>query len=295
MLLTIFTPIYNREKYVPRLFDTLLKQKCKNFEWIIIDDGSSDATKQEINKELKKQKNDFPITFLTKQNGGKQRAINDAVSIAKGKYFFILDSDDVLLSNATELIDKWCKEIENLSNYNEYAGVSGLCITPQGKYLSGVVTGKQYIDASNLDRYKFNLEGDMAEVYKTTILRRFPFKVFPNETFISEETVWNEIANNGYIMRWYMTPIYVGDYLVDGLTKNSIQRDINNYTGLIYQTKEALKLKPLKKQILSVGYFVDISKRKGYSLTKMKSNIKISKIKLFVCFFIWKVNTEIKS
>lgn len=295
MFLTIFTPIYNRERYVNRLFDTIEKQEYKDFEWIIINDGSTDKTEEKIKNKIKSKEFSVPITFITTANEGKQRAINKAVSIAKGKYFFILDSDDTLFPTTTKLINKWCEEIEQLPNYKKYAGVSGLRITQQGNYLSGIgVRKKKYIDASNLERYKYNLEGDMAEVYKTSILKRFPFKVFKNENFVSEETVWNKIASKGYIIRWHISPIYIGEYLSDGLTKNAVKRDIKNYQGLIFQTKESIRLKPFKKRILAIGYFVNISRKKGYSFDKIKKYINISRINLFIYYNIWRVFTLIK-
>lgn len=290
MFLTIFTPIYNRERYVDRLFKTITQQKKKNFEWIIINDGSNDMTRQKIEMLLANNKFTFPIKFLTVQNGGKQRAINRAVTEATGKYFFILDSDDMLFPDTTIKIETWCNEIEKLSNYNQFAGVSGLRVTPDHRYLSGTGDGSKYIDCSNLNRYKNNLEGDMAEVYKTNLLRKYPFKVFKGENFVSEETVWNKIAANGFIIRWYLTPIYIGDYLSDGLTKNSNFRDNRNYKGLVYQTKEAIRLKKLKKKITAIGYFVYISRQKNISWKIMKQYVKVPKTSLQLCYLVWKIH-----
>lgn len=105
MFLTIFTPVYNRGKYVSRLFDSIDAQTVKNFEWIIINDGSTDNTDEEIRKNIARKKRKFDIEYIKVKNGGKPRAINKAVQLAKGKYFFIVDSDDWLVPNAVELIN----------------------------------------------------------------------------------------------------------------------------------------------------------------------------------------------
>ncbi len=261
MFLTIFTPIYNRGRFVNRLFQTLENQKKINFEWIIINDGSTDNTDKIIKNHLQ-NRYPFSIRYLKTQNGGKQRAINTAVKMAKGRYFFILDSDDLLMPETTQIIEKWCKEISKLNNFSMYAGVSGTIITPNGKKLSGKEYDAKYIDLSNLERSKKNLLGDMAEVYKTAILKKYPFYVFKGENFITEESVWNKIAYDGYILRWHMYPIYIAEYLDDGLTKNAITRDMKNYQGLAYNTKLSLKVKRFKDRIIALNYYIYIGRRR---------------------------------
>lgn len=287
MFLTIFTPVYNRSKYMKRLFDSICNQNNKDFEWIIINDGSTDDTEKVIRNLIKNHKTNISIKFISKKNGGKQRAINDAVKIAKGKYFFIVDSDDKLTPDATQLVRKWCKEIDQLPDFNRYAGVSGLCETPSGELLSGTGDGRKSIDASNLDRHKYNLDGDMAEVYKTSILKKYPFKEFRGENFISEGTVWNQIAADGYILRWHMEPIYIGEYLPDGLTQNSVSRDIKNFKGLTYATKMDLKLMGIKLKIHFLNYYVKIGRKKGLSWKKISKLISVPKGVLIVQYYTY--------
>lgn len=288
MFLTIFTPVYNRDKYMPRLFKSIEKQKYKDFEWIIINDGSTDNTEKTIQNLIKENKYNFPVRYFKVKNGGKHRAINKAVKVAKGKYFLIVDSDDWLLPNATDLIKKWTETIEKLPNANEFAGVSGLIETPSGKILSGTGNGKKYVDASNLKRYKYNLEGDMSEVYKTSILKKYPFKEFKMENFLTERTVWNKIAADGYIIRWYMKPIYVGDYLQDGLTKNAFSRDMNNFNGLTYATKMDLKLMlSFKQKMHFLNYYIMIGRKKKYSWRKIANMISLPLCPIFIQYYLY--------
>lgn len=108
-LITVFTPAYNRANTLPRVFEGLKKQTYKNFEWIIIDDGSSDNTKC-VAENMLSEKVFFNITYKYQQNSGKHIAINRAVEIAKGEFFIILDSDDTCTDNALEcFVEEWYK------------------------------------------------------------------------------------------------------------------------------------------------------------------------------------------
>ena len=91
MMITVFTPTYNRGYIISNLYDSLKRQTVKTFEWIVIDDGSTDHT-EKLFQNFLKEKNDFSITYKKVPNGGKHRAINKGVSLAKGDLFFIVDS-----------------------------------------------------------------------------------------------------------------------------------------------------------------------------------------------------------
>ena len=126
-LITIFTPTYNRESYLKILYDSLKNQNSQNFQWVIVDDGSEDNTKTLIDSFIKESL--FDIIYKKVQNGGKMRAINHGLYLACGEYFFIVDSDDYLSENATELIEKYGADLpkefgglvfrkHNISGYN---------------------------------------------------------------------------------------------------------------------------------------------------------------------------------
>ena len=95
--LTIFTPTYNRAKFLPRAFEALKRQTLKDFLWMIIDDGSTDNTEDVINEFKKKSK--FPIRYIKQSNNGKHIAFNRAVEVAQGEFFATVDSDDDFASN----------------------------------------------------------------------------------------------------------------------------------------------------------------------------------------------------
>ena len=111
-MLTIFTPTYNRAYILPKLYESLREQSCHDLEWIIIDDGSTDDTRLLVEGWIGAS-NPFPIRYHRQPNGGKHRAINRGVELARGDFFFIVDSDDRLPSDAVETV---VRETERISD-----------------------------------------------------------------------------------------------------------------------------------------------------------------------------------
>lgn len=226
IVLTVFTPSYNRGHLLGRLYASLQRQTVTCFEWIIIDDGSTDNTAN-IVKQWQKEHIQFPIRYIKKANGGKARAINDGIKLAQGKYFFIVDSDDYLTNDALESLIKWFSELPEQTNF---IGVSGL--REISKHNSSIPNKSfNYIDTSNINRAKYGLEADMAEAFFTEKLRQYNFPVWPNEKFIPESVVWDQMALDGYILRWYNKVIYYCEYLEGGLTQSSWKLLKNNPMG----------------------------------------------------------------
>lgn len=220
-LLTVFTPTYNRAHTLPRLFNSLKSQTCFDFEWLVIDDGSSDNTSVLFHKWLK-DNHGFHIRYLEVENGGKNRAINIAIEQANGRYFMILDSDDMLTPDSVEFI---CQKMPEVENDATFIGISG----KKADHISGRPVGVNddsfsedgYIDCSNLERGRFGLIHDMAEVFFTNKLKKYKFTVWKNEKFTPEEVVWNQIALDGYKLRWYNKITYLCEYQPGGLSDST--------------------------------------------------------------------------
>ncbi|MDL2264902.1 glycosyltransferase family 2 protein [Parabacteroides sp. OttesenSCG-928-G07] len=128
---TIFTPTYNRIKTLPRVYESLKKQTYKEFIWLIIDDGSNDGTR-ELAEEWKKEAQ-LSINYFYKKNGGKHTAFQMALEIVTTKYITTIDSDDILLPNALEVLDKAWKKIEADNLENSIAQVQGFTIYETGE------------------------------------------------------------------------------------------------------------------------------------------------------------------
>lgn len=211
-MVTVFTPVYNRAYIISNLYNSLCQQSSKDFEWLIVDDGSTDNIEELINSFILENK--IKIRFYRQRNGGKHIAINYGVKLAHGSLFFIVDSDDYITPDAIEWIQKTSAPI---MDNNDFAGISGTRIKPDGTKIGG---GKDFgsIDANAIDiRLKYGVTGDLAEVYKTAILKQFPFPHFENEKFCPEALVWFRIARK-YKLRFCYKGIYVCEYRPDGLT-----------------------------------------------------------------------------
>lgn len=210
--ITVFTPTYNRERLLPRLFDSLTKQTFTDFEWLIVDDGSTDGTSAMVDR-LKAQST-FPVAYCKKANGGKHSAINTGVQIAKGDLFFFADSDDMLPPDSLGTVVKYWNTIKG---YDDFAGVCGLDGDLQGRVI-GSGLPKAMIDASALEiRNLYHVTGDMKEVFRTSVLREFPFPEIPGERFCPEALIWNRIAQK-YKLRYFNKIIYTADYQPSGIT-----------------------------------------------------------------------------
>ena len=228
-MITVFTPTYNRGYILPKLYESLKCQTCWDFEWIVIDDNSSDDT-NELCCSWLQEACPFEFRYVRlEKNGGKQRAINMAVTLAKYDFFFIVDSDDYLVDDAIEKVIKWCGEIEG---DRSFAGVSGIRCRENGDYIiKPDFRGKPYVDCTYIERTKFRLQADMAEIYKTNILKKYEFPVWHDETFTPEDVVWDQIALDGFMIRYYDEKIYVCEYLNDGLTKGGNKLYYKNLMG----------------------------------------------------------------
>jgi glycosyltransferase involved in cell wall biosynthesis len=212
MLLTVFTPTYNRAYALRKLYDSLCDQTFSDFEWMVVDDGSTDDTENLVLSFIDEGK--ILVRYIKQENGGKHRAINCGVKNASGMLFFIVDSDDYLTKDALQQV---AQQFESVSDDDGFAGVSGMRITPEGQRIGGEVSFDTQ-DCTSLDlRMRYRISGDMAEVWRTDILRNYPFPEIDGEKFCPEALVWNRIAQH-YKLRYFNRGIYVCQYLPDGLT-----------------------------------------------------------------------------
>lgn len=218
MLITVFTPAYNRANLLPRIYDSLCRQSFRCFEWLIVDDGSVDDTENVVNGFIQKP-NDFAIHYIKKANGGKHTAINMGVQAAKGELFFIVDSDDSLPDKSLELISSaydLCKDDEALG------GVCGYMAHHNGEMIGRFVKAETLKTNTCELQYKYHVVWDMAEIYKTAVLKEFPFPEFDGERFCPEDLVLFRISKK-YKLLLFPEVVYFRDYLDGGLTDNIIR------------------------------------------------------------------------
>ncbi len=210
---SVFTPTYNREDLLPRVFESLQVQTFCDFEWIIVDDGSTDNTSSLV--ERFRQESRFPVQYIRQENQGKHIAINTGVQAAKGYFFAIMDSDDWYVEDAFEKYVTHWEAIPD-DKKEKFLGVCGLFA-----YESGGIVGTKFpediMDADDFEmRYKYKVEGDKISVIRTELMRKFPF---PDNLgrFVPESIVWYKMARH-YQTRFVNDVMAIKEYQADGLT-----------------------------------------------------------------------------
>ena len=235
MMITVLTPTFNRGG-LQSLWDSLQKQTVKDFEWLVVDDGSTDGTKNLITQ--LQEKSDFPIRYIYKNNGGKHTALNVGIQTICSELIFIVDSDDCVTDDAVESILKIHKKYRSQNNICGYAFLRAF---PDGK-----VNGKKFDVDEEIGSYiDVRVNGDdtgadKAEVFKTHCLKEFPFPEYPNEKFLGEDLVWVRMARK-YEMVHINKAIYVGNYLEDGLANNRRKHNIASPIGCMHRAEEFME------------------------------------------------------
>ncbi len=221
-----------------------------DFEWLVIDDGSTDNT-GELFDEWTRMEHSFPLIYKKVRNGGKQRAINEALDMARGEFFFIVDSDDALAFNAISFIKHAFSTLPK--DDKSFIGISGLRVYFDGSFIHQkpkIESSVGYVDCNNLERPQYALQADMAEAFYTEKLKQYRFPVWEGELFTPEAVVWDQMALDGYRLRWFDTPIYYCEYQEGGLTDSTwslLKRNPMGYAMLFniqlkYQHKRRISI-----------------------------------------------------
>ena len=180
IILTIFTPAYNRAHTLPRTYESLCRQNCKDFIWLIVDDGSTDNT-AELVRDWQNRDNGFDIRYIHKENGGMHTAHNVAYANIHTELNTCIDSDDMLADGAVEkILRKWAEV-----NDKGYAGIVGLDADFEGKTI-----GKGFPIATTETTlsgyYAAGGAGDKKLVYRTDVINAYPeYPVFEGEKYVS--------------------------------------------------------------------------------------------------------------
>ncbi|MDX1915337.1 MAG: glycosyltransferase [Methylophilus sp.] len=188
---TVFTPAYNRAHTIGRVYDSLKSQTYRDFEWIVIDDGSADNTRELVAEWMKEA--DFPVTYKHQENSGRHVAFNRAVEIAKGELFFVIDSDDGFLPDSIEIMLKAWENIPE-SQREGFTGVVTRC-----QYEDGTPCTPDFktnpLDTNALDlRFKHKIRGELWGFHRTSIMKAYPFPEDKGLRYVPENLIWDDIA-----------------------------------------------------------------------------------------------------
>ena len=262
-LLTIFTPAYNRGYTIHKTYESLKRQTNKNFKWLIIDDGSTDNTRELIEKWIKED-NKFEISYIYKKNGGMHSAHNTAYENIDTELNVCIDSDDYMPDDAVEkILSFWEK-----NKSDEIAGIAAL-----DAYESGQVIGDRFPDNLKTSalfdlHYKYKIKGDKKLVYRTELTKQYPYPIFAGEKYVSLSYKYTMIDRE-YPLALMNEVLCIVEYMEDGSSLNMINQYRKNPKGFAFLRIHNLnnpKAKPLFKFKECVHYVSSslISRNKNY-------------------------------
>ncbi|WP_408900765.1 glycosyltransferase family 2 protein [Photobacterium piscicola] len=236
MFISIITPVYNREKEIKVLYESIVdndKELLLKTEWIIVDDGSVDNIKGVINEFIADDR--LVIKYIKKENGGKHTALNVGFSHARGEYITIIDSDDYLLPNGLDIIIK-----------NSYSSISIFkhAITQSSDFKKKLYTLDEFL----------GIRGDRLFVFKRDILIKYQFPEHQNEKFVTESVVFNKIF---YMEKanCFNYEVVSGEYLPNGLSDSYQKLLKNSPLGVFDLIDTNLKFDMLTTEILKQTAF----------------------------------------
>ncbi len=227
--LTVFTPTYNRAYCLHKCYESLLRQTCSDFEWLVVDDGSTDNTKEIVDGWIKESK--IVVRYIYKKNGGMHSGYNTAYDNITTELAINIDSDDYMPDDAVEKIVTFWKANKN----DKYAGIMGLDVTEDGK-----VIGTELPKQKSIRVYDFynrmGGKGDKKYAYRTDVIRPFRSPEFEGERLFPTCYKYFQVDLN-YEMLILNEPLCVVEYMPDGFTNNIIKHYKPNLNGYIFYRK----------------------------------------------------------
>lgn len=244
VILTIFTPAYNRAYTLPRTYESLCRQSCKDFIWLIVDDGSRDNTAQLVHQWQGKD-NGFEIRYIYKENGGMHTAHNTAYENIDTELNTCIDSDDKLAPGAVEKILKKWEQVRQCG----YAGMIGMDAD-----FDGNIIGKGFppgmTETSVIGYYASGGRGDKKLVYRTDIIRKYPpYPVFPGEKYVSLSYKYR-LIDQSYKMAVLDDILCNVEYQPDGSSGTMWKQYLKNPQGWAFWRKVCMEYPVSKKRMV---------------------------------------------
>lgn len=278
MLLTIFTPAYNRADKLKQIYLSLEKQINTEFEWLIVDDGSKDNTEKVIAELMKNSS--MNIRYYKKENGGKHTAHNMAVDMAAGKYFMCLDSDDYMNENSIEAL------LNAIEKCDYECGIIAYKCDQNKKMLSNEFPNINYVPNIYFLNKEYKCNGEFVFVFPISILQKNKFPVFEGERFLTESVLYDRLN-----CKMCLLPevIEVCEYQVDGLSSNLNQIMKNNPAGYCLYFMQRIDMqKNFKDRIIVIGKYICFSIFAGKQKSNYNGKYKIlSKILCPLGIVVW--------
>lgn len=273
--LTIFTPTYNRAHTLVRTYNSLCQQTCKDFEWLIIDDGSTDNTREVVEKWI--CNSDFKIRYIYQENQGMHGAHNTAYKNITTELNTCIDSDDYMPVDAVEnIITFWH---ENRSN--KYAGIIGLDQRENGSII-GTTFRPELKETTLMNFYANGGKGDKKLVYRTDIVKQYPeYPLFDGERYVGLAYKYM-LIDQDYKLLTLNKPLVIVEYQADGSSNMMWKQYWNNPRGFAFFRKTEMVIAPtLTRRFISCIHYVS-----SCIISKNKKFLKESPQKMLTLFAI---------
>ena len=260
--LTVFTPAYNRAYTIHLCYESLCRQTCRDFVWLVVDDGSTDNTKELIESWQKKD-NGFEIRYVYKQNGGMHTAHNTAYENIDTELNVCIDSDDYMTDDAVEKIVNLWKE----KGDEKYAGIIALDCLQNGEIIgTGLETDRETTTLKGY--YQRGGKGDKKLIYRTDVMKKYPpYPEFEGEKYVSIAYKYY-LADEDYTLLILNEPVCVVEYQTDGSSTNMYRQYLRNPKGFAFIRKvDMQKADSLKELFRCTTHYVSssiISKNKNF-------------------------------
>ena len=243
-ILTIFTPAYNRAHTLPRTYESLLKQSCKDFIWLIVDDGSTDNTSALV-KCWQTQENGFEIQYVYKENGGMHTAHNTAYENIDTELNVCIDSDDCMADEAVAKILSAWEKVRNRG----YAGLIGLDADMDGR-LIGKGFPEGMTETTLTGYYAAGGYGDKKLVYRTEVIKKYPpYPVFEGEKYVALAYKYR-LIDQDYKLAVLDEVLCNVEYQADGSTGTMWKQYLKNPKGFAFWRKVCMQYPESKKRLV---------------------------------------------
>ena len=209
---TIFTPCYNGAKTIQRVFDSVARQTYVNFEWIIVNDGSTDESDSVIRTLVETSPVKDKIVYISQENMGKHRTWNKVVDVAKGEFFVPADCDDSFVPCTLEFFNSKANEIAVTADDGKlescrFSGINVCVYDPETGNPVGSPYPKDGLISDNLElNFRYKVAGEHWGCIRTDLLRKYKFPEI-NGHFFAETRIWYALALDGYKVLCFNEPL----------------------------------------------------------------------------------------